>query len=112
MTRRSRITHSPPPEVREALTKLGRYIREARLSRGLRIQDVADRLGVSRFTMADVEKGKPGTSAGAYVGALWVLGLLERVLPISGDEHTPCLDAEGERLENSRAPARDGVRPG
>jgi hypothetical protein len=36
-------------------------------------------MGVSRFTVADVERGKPGTSMAAYLGALWVLGLLDQL---------------------------------
>ena len=42
----------------------------ARLRRKLRIEDVAERMGTSRFTLADIEKGKPGASAAAYLGAM------------------------------------------
>lgn len=104
MTRYSRITHDPPPEVLDALKRFGRYIREARRRRGLRIQDVADRLGVSRLTIAGVENGKPSTSIAVYAGALWALGLLDRF--VTGDRPTPCLDAEGEVLENMRHSGR------
>ncbi len=38
----------------------------------MRLEDVAERVGVSRFTVADVERGKPGISMAAYLGALWV----------------------------------------
>ena len=110
MTRRSRITHDPPPEVRDALKSFGRYIREARLRRGLRIQDVADRLGISRSTIAGAEKGKPSTSVVVYVGALWALGLLDRFVGSDGAPRrvwTP----KGKVLENTRAPA-SGSRPG
>ncbi len=54
MSRRSKITHSPPAEVEDALKRLGQNIRIARLRRRLRIQDVADRIGTSRFTVADL----------------------------------------------------------
>ncbi|MGB5241045.1 MAG: helix-turn-helix transcriptional regulator, partial [Prochlorococcaceae cyanobacterium] len=49
----------------------------ARLRRRWRLEDVAERMGVTRYTVADVERGKPGTSVAAYLGALWVLGLLD-----------------------------------
>ena len=48
MGKRSGITESPPAAVEDALARLGRNLRTARLRRRLRIQDVADRLGASR----------------------------------------------------------------
>jgi len=56
---------------------------------------VADRLGDSRFTVADLERGRPGSSAAAYLGALWVLGLLGDARRL-GD---PDRDEEGKALE-------------
>ena len=44
-------------------------------------------MGVSRFTVADVEKGKPGTSVAAYLGARWALGLLEQLTPMPDPDH-------------------------
>ena len=73
MAQPSPIVQQPPAAVEQALTRLGRDIRTARLRRNWRLEDVAARMGVSRFTVADVEKGKPGTSAAAYLGALWAL---------------------------------------
>ena len=69
---------SPPAAVEEALQRLGRNIRTARLRRRLPQTELAERMGVSRFVVADVERGKPTTGVAAYVGALWVLGLLVR----------------------------------
>ena len=102
MSRRSKITHSPPAAVESALKRLGRNIRIARLRRRLRIQDVADRIGTSRFTVADLEKGKPSTSVAAYLGALWALGLLD---PVNGIAD-PDLDEEGKILESARRPGQ------
>ena len=106
MGRRSRITESPPAAVEDALARLGRNLRTARLRRRLRIQDVADRLGASRFTVADLEKGKPGVSAAAYFGALWALGLLEQ----AEDLADPDRDEEGRVLESARSPRRASPR--
>ena len=100
MPNRSAISHSPPAAVAQALTRLGRNLRTARLRRRLRLQDIADRLGVSRLTIADLEKGKPSASAAAYFGALWSLGLLSRAENL-GD---PDLDEEGRILESLRRP--------
>ena len=67
---------------------------------GSRIEDVAARIGASRFTVADLEKGKPGTSAAAYFGALWALGLLDRAIDLAD----PDRDEEGKVLEGARRP--------
>ena len=102
MANTSRITDAPPAAVEEALKRLGRNIRTARLRRRLRIEDVAQRMGASRFTLADVEKGKPGASAAAYLGALWALGLLEQITDVAD----PDRDDEGKVLESARAPSQ------
>ena len=99
---RREATSSPSAAVEEALRRLGRNIRIARLRRQLRIQDLAERIGVSRFTVADLERGKPGTSAAAYFGALWALGLLDQTDELAD----PDRDEEGRVLESARAPRR------
>ena len=94
------IVQQPPAAVQQELIRLGRDIRTARLHRNWRLEDLAARLGVSRFTVADVEKGKPGTSAAAYLGALWALGLLEQLTLVADPDH----DSVGKTLEAARAP--------
>ena len=106
MGKRSRITGSPPAAVENALRQLGRNLRTARLRRRLRIQDVADRIGASRFMVADLEKGKPGASAAAYFGALWALGLLNQADNLAD----PDRDEEGKVLESARSPRRASRR--
>jgi DNA-binding XRE family transcriptional regulator len=96
----SRITEAPPAAVEDAIERLGRNIRTARLRRKLRIEDVANRIGASRFTVADLEKGKPGTSIAAYAGALWALGLLDQMSELAD----PDRDEEGKVLESARSP--------
>ncbi len=89
-----------PAAVEQILTQLGRNIRIARLRRKLRLEDLAERIGVSRYSMADVEKGKPTVAIATYVGALWALGLTEKMSTIAD----PDRDTEGKALENKRAP--------
>lgn len=88
--------------MEQALQRLGRNIRTARLRRRWRLEEVAERMGVSRFTVADVERGKPGTSMAAYLGALWVLGLLDQM----GEVADPDRDEEGKALEAARQPSQ------
>lgn len=102
MANTSRITTDPPAAVEDAIKRLGRNIRTARLRRKLRIEDVADRMGASRYMVADLEKGKPGTSVAAYVGALWALGLLDQMSELA----EPDRDEEGKVLESARNPTQ------
>lgn len=102
MSKTGKITESPPAAVEEALKRLGRNIRTARLRRKLRIEDVAERIGASRFTVSDLEKGKPGTSAASYFGALWALGLIDQ----AADLADPDRDEEGKILESARHPTQ------
>ena len=102
MTTLTNIAGSPPAAVEEALQRLGRNIRTARLRRRLPQTAVAERMGVSRFVVADVERGKPTTGVAAYIGALWVLGLLGDLSEVA----EPDRDEEGKALERARSPRR------
>lgn len=106
MPRSSKMANAPPAAVRETLERLGENLRIARLRRRLTQEDLARRIGVSRFVVADVEKGKPTTGIAAYLGALWVLGLLDRMREVADPER----DEEGLILERARGPKRAGRR--
>ncbi len=100
MAKTSQISKTPPYAVEQILSQLGRNIRTARLRRKLRLEDLAERVGISRYVMSDIEKGKPTTSVAAYIGALWALGLTDDLRNV-GD---PDRDAEGKAFEGTRAP--------
>jgi len=67
----------PPvyPGTSKILRELGLRIREARLRRRLSGVVFAERVGVSRETIARVERGNPSVSIGTMARALAVLGL-------------------------------------
>jgi transcriptional regulator with XRE-family HTH domain len=100
MSKVNKISKAPPAAVERILTRLGGNIRIARLRRNLRLEDLAQRVGVSRYLMSDVEKGKPTAAIVAYIGALWALGLTEDLSSIAD----PDSDIEGKALQNARAP--------
>jgi transcriptional regulator with XRE-family HTH domain len=100
MTRISKIAKSPPAAVENALNQLGHNIRTARLRRKLSREQLAERIGISRYVLADIEKGKPTTGIAAYLGALWALGLLRDMREVAD----PDRDEEGKILERSRSP--------
>lgn len=70
------------------------------------MEDLADRVGISRYVMSDIEKGKPTTAIAAYVGTLWALGLSEALNNVAD----PDLDIEGKALESANAPKTAGKR--
>jgi transcriptional regulator with XRE-family HTH domain len=100
MPRVSKIAESPPHAVAQALTQLGRNIRTARLRRKLTRAELAEKIGISRYVMGDIERGKPTTAIAAYLGALWALGLLRQMDEVAD----PDRDLEGKTLESARRP--------
>lgn len=102
MPRLSKVAQNPPAAIEEALKRLGSNIRTARLRRKIRLEDLAERVGVSRFALADAERGKPTTSVVIYAGALWALGLLQDMRALAD----PDTDAEGKTLERIRSPKK------
>ena len=100
MPRVSKISKAPPAAVEDILKRLGRNIRIARLRRKLSRGELAERAGISRYVLADIEKGKPTTAIAAYLGALWVLGFLRDMREVAD----PDRDEEGKILERARSP--------
>jgi len=100
MPRVSKISKSPPAAVEDVLKRLGRNIRVARLRRKLSREELAERIGLSRYVLADIEKGKPTTAIAAYLGALWALGLIRDMQEVADPDH----DQEGKILERARSP--------
>jgi len=100
MPRISKISEAPPAAVESALNRLGHNIRIARLRRKLSKEELAKRVGISRYVVADIEAGKATTAIAAYMGALWALGLLRDMREVAD----PDRDEEGKILERARAP--------
>ena len=64
------------------------------------MEELAERIGISRYVLADVENGKPTTAVIAYIGALWALGLHQQIHKLAD----PNRDEEGKILERARSP--------
>ncbi len=96
----SLIAKAPPAAVEDILRTLGRNIHIARLRRGLSLEGLSERIGISRYVMSDIEKGKSTAAIASYVGALWALGLTDDLTNIAD----PDRDTEGKALESIRAP--------
>ena len=102
MKARNPLLGSPPYQVEQSLKKLGADLKTARLRRNLTSEEAAQKIGTSRFTVADAEKGKPSTSVAVYAALLWAYGLIDRLAELAD----PGTDEEGMRLALAREPAR------
>lgn len=102
MSRRNALSLAPPYMVERSLITLGANLRTARLRRNLKVQDVAEKIGVGRHVVSDAEKGKASTSIAVYAAMLWVFGMADQLAQIAD----PDADDEGKALESARSPTR------
>ncbi|PKR88390.1 transcriptional regulator [Pleomorphomonas diazotrophica] len=68
-------TRALSPYSRDALSLLAQMIRRARIERGLTVQELADRAGVSRGLIQRIERGDPGCAIGAVFEAAAIVGI-------------------------------------
>jgi len=102
MKARNPLLGATPYQVEQALKKLGGDLKTARLRRNLTSQEAAQKIGTSRFAVANAEKGKPSTGIAVYAALLWAYGLVDRLADLAD----PGKDEEGTRLALAREPAR------
>jgi transcriptional regulator with XRE-family HTH domain len=74
------------PTASKILAHLGEDIKLARLRRKLSTEQVAERAGISRSTLWQIEKGTPSVTMGAYLQVLFVMGLEKNFLNIANDD--------------------------
>lgn len=88
---------TPPilPRLQRELTGLGERLRQARLRRAYTIENIAQRVGVTRKTLSRVEQGDPAVSLGVYARVLQALGLDADIEQIARD------DELGRRLQDA-----------
>lgn len=80
-------------QTRQALSILGKLIRIGRMERGMTAQELADRAGISRTTLHNIERGAPGAEIGAVFEAASLAGV--RLF----EDSDTALRAENARLE-------------
>jgi transcriptional regulator with XRE-family HTH domain len=94
---RKSATSLMAPEMLARIRALGLRIKQARIHRKWRQEDIVSRSGFSRSTIEAIERGEPGTAISSYLHVLWIMGL-DRELDLIAD---PGLDREGLSLEFS-----------
>lgn len=90
------------PSINRALRLLGACISRARRARNMSTEDFSTRMGVSRSTLARLEKGEPGVSIKCLASALNALGELDRL----SDLIDPSNDDVGLLLTGRKLPKR------
>jgi len=102
MKARNPLLGAPPYQVEQTLKKLGADLKTARMRRNLTCEEAAEKIGTSRFVVADAERGKPSTGVAVYAALLWAYGLIDRLADVAD----PGEDEEGTRLALMREPSR------
>jgi transcriptional regulator with XRE-family HTH domain len=74
------------PKYQKILEQVGENIKLARKRRSLTTIQVAERAGIDRSTLYEIEKGNSSVSLGAYFNTLRVLGLHEDFLKLAADD--------------------------
>ena len=68
------------PQTQRLLNQMGKQIRLARLRRQLTAELVAERAGISRATLSNIEKGSPSVAIGSYAAVLHALNGMDKDL--------------------------------
>lgn len=91
-----------PISVRRGLRALGESLKNARLTRNLKMVTVAERAGVSRETLSKIQAGDPGVSMGNYAAVIFALGLGTDWMKFADMANDPA----GRALYEERLPKR------
>ncbi len=89
------------PKTQEILSTMGEQIKLARLRRKLPAELVAQRAGISRATLWQVEKGAPSVAMGIYAAVLHALNNLDKDLLLIAKD-----DELGRKLQDLELPVR------
>ena len=89
------------PQTQEILNQMGEQIRLARLRRHLSAELVAERAGISRMTLSNIEKGSPSVAIGSYAAVLHALNGIDKDLLLVAKD-----DELGRKLQDLELPTR------
>ena len=89
------------PQTQDILIQLGEQIRLARLRRHLSAELVAERAGLSRVTLSNIEKGSPSVAIGSYAAVLHALNGMDKDLLLVAKD-----DELGRKLQDLELPTR------
>ena len=93
------------PQTQAILQQLGEQIKTARLRRHLSAELVAQRAGVSRATVWNVEKGNPAVAIGIYAAVLHALNNMDKDLLLVAKD-----DVWGRTMQDLKLPVRQRTK--
>ncbi len=91
-------TGAAPATVEMMIRALGTHLADARKRRRWTQEQLAAKAGITRQTLAKMERGSLGTSLSAYAAVLWAMGLHHPLMTLAAPEQ----DREGQVLEKAR----------
>lgn len=94
MSQKNKLIQAPPFAVEQALLRLGRDLKTARLRRSMTIKQVAEKIGSGTRAISDAEKGKLTTGVAIFAALLWAYDLLSQLNEVAD----PGKDEEGQNL--------------
>lgn len=97
------------PKGVRLLATMGEQIKLARLRRKISAEQVAERAGISRSTLWQIEKGIPTVAMGAYFQVLFVMGLEQDILKLAGDDELGRKLQDIGLITKERAPKKIGT---
>lgn len=74
------------PSLQKILIQLGENIKLARLRRNFSATMIAERAGISRNTLHQIEQGNPNVKIGLYLTVLLCLGLHTDFIQVAKDD--------------------------
>lgn len=89
------------PSTEKILETMGEQIKLARLRRQLSVELVAERAGISRATLWNVEKGSPSVAIGIYAAVLHALNNMDKDLLLVAKD-----DAFGKKMQDMNMQVR------
>lgn len=105
----SRKTTIILPQTQRILTQMGNQIKMARLRRRISAELVAERAGISRATLWQIEKGAPTVAMGCYAAVLHALNYMDKdLLLVAKDDELGRKLQDLELSVKKRAPKRKG----
>jgi transcriptional regulator with XRE-family HTH domain len=94
------------PRLERLLAQLGENLKLARLRRKLTAQQVAERAGITRTTLWQIEKGASHVSMGAYAQVLFILGMEQDMLKLATDDDLGRRLQDAQLVTRKRAPKK------
>jgi transcriptional regulator with XRE-family HTH domain len=97
------------PKNLKILKELGEQIQLARLRRKFSAEQIAERSGMGRKTVYNIEQGSPTVSIGSYLQVLFVLGLEKDLTMVAASDPLGRKLQDAGIITGKRAPKQNKI---